>query len=248
MVYEHVLLRMIALQDHLGRIVTVPSDPQRIISLCPSITETLFDLGLESRIVGRSHFCVHPREKVAMAVIIGGTKAINFERLYTLGPDLVIAAKEENTREMVEAIQQRYPVFVMHITSVQTALQMISDLGQITGREYQATRLATKISGKFKSLKPLPDPRRTLYLIWKSPDLAVGGETYIHDVLSRCGLENVCRHLTARYPELSTEEIRLLDPDHRVRQSLFPQWIFVHSVSQVWPSHLCHLAWLVLLS
>ncbi len=159
---------MTELQDHLERRVVVPANPRRIISLCPSITETLFDLGLEDRIVGRSRYCIHPRKKVVRAASVGGTKAIDFERLSSLEPDLIIAEKEENTREIVDTIEQRYAVFVMDVTSVQTALRMISDLGYITGSEKQATRLARQIHSGFQSLEPLIVPRRTLYLIWRN--------------------------------------------------------------------------------
>ena len=202
---------MTVLQDHLNRSVTVPKDPRRIVSLCPSITERLFDLGLEDRLVGRSRFCIHPREKVALVAKVGGTKTINFECLYSLEPDLIIAEKEENSREIVETIESHYPVFVMDVTSVRTALQMISDLGMITGSESQAGELTTQICNAFQFLKPLPVPRRTLYLIWRNPYMTVGTNTYIHDVISRCGLENACRKLGARYPELSSKAILQLD-------------------------------------
>lgn len=202
----------ILLQDHLQRSVTIPQQPKRIVSLCPSITETLFDLGLLDRIVGTTRFCIHPLEKVAKTTRVGGTKSLDYERLHDLKPDLVIAEKEENTPEMVAALTQRYPVYVMDVVSVPSAIKMINDLGLIFGVEPAAGKLAAQIAHGFNSLQPLSVTRRTLYLIWRKPYRVAGLETYIHDILSRCNLENVGGLLTGRYPELTLDTFRELNP------------------------------------
>jgi ABC-type Fe3+-hydroxamate transport system substrate-binding protein len=202
----------ILLQDHLQRSVTIPQQPKRIVSLCPSITETLFDLGLQGRIVGTTRFCIHPVEKVAKTTRVGGTKSLDYERLHSLNPDLVIAEKEENTAEMVALLTQRYPVYVMDVVSVPGAIKMINDLGLIFGVEEQAGKLSAQIAQGFQSLRPLPVPRKVLYLIWRKPYKTVGLGTYIHDVLSRCNLENVGGRLAGRYPEVSLDAFGELNP------------------------------------
>src|SRR5699024_7158979 len=127
--------------DALGRELTYNYPPERIISLDPAITETLYYFGLDKNIAGRTRFCVHPKEKVKNAINIGGTKDLKMERIHDLKPDLIIAEKEENTKEMVETLEQHYPVYVCEIQTVQDGIQMIEDLGHLTDKSGEGAKL-----------------------------------------------------------------------------------------------------------
>src|SRR5579863_4514221 len=111
--------------DQLGTRLDIKIPPERIISLVPSQTELLFDLGLEEQIVGVTRFCVHPAEKVAMKVKVGGTKRFDFEKIASLNPDLIIGNKEENYLEGIEALRKEYPVWMSDIFTLKDALDMI---------------------------------------------------------------------------------------------------------------------------
>ena len=198
--------------DQLGRTLALPRRPMRIVSLCPSITETLYALGAGDRVVGRTRFCIHPRAAVGGAVRVGGTKEIRYDRLAALTPDLIIAEKEENTPEMVARLAQDYPVYVADVRDVPSALAMIRDLGQLLGAEVPAHRLADRIEQGFAALTAGP-PRRVAYLIWRAPWMGVGGDTYIHDLLRRLGWTNVLLSLPGRYPVFSLEELVAAAPE-----------------------------------
>lgn len=111
----------------------IPENPQRIISLVPSQTELLFDLGLEDRIVGISKFCVHPKDKVKDYIKIGGTKKYKFDNIAELKPDLIIGNKEENYQEGINQLKKNYPVWMSDIFDLEDALDMMNKIGELTG-------------------------------------------------------------------------------------------------------------------
>lgn len=198
-------------QDHLGRVVEIEYPPRRIVSLCPSLTETLFTLDLAGGIVGRTEYCIHPADQVETVERIGGTKNIDVASVFKLHPDLVIAEQEENRKADVEALAAQVPVYVFDVRNYEQALGAIHDLGSITGRQDQATQLVTEITTRFARL--WQRSRRTVaYLVWKDPYLAVGRDTYIHSLLELCGLQNVCGDLPGRYPTVTPAELRSLSP------------------------------------
>ena len=204
---------IIVTSDDLGRDVRVPVRPQRIVSLCPSQTETLLELGAGERLVGRTRYCIHPEPTVIRITEVGGTKQLRVPAIEQLKPDLVIAEKEENRREDVELLAARWPVFVTDVRDIASGLRMISTLGRLCGCETAATGLIKKISTRWRSLKALPKPRSTAYLIWRKPWMAAGADTYIHDVLTRCGLVNVFAQSAARYPETTMKKLAVLSPE-----------------------------------
>jgi ABC-type Fe3+-hydroxamate transport system substrate-binding protein len=200
--------------DHLGRVVSIPVPPQRIVSLCPSQTETLVHLGVGARLVGRTSFCIHPAEELADVVVVGGTKTLKLERVIDLEPDLVICEKEENTQEMVEELSKLYPTFVTDVRDWFDGIRMIRDLGAITGTAARAEELAQQAAAAMGGIVPLSPERTALYLIWKSPLMAVGADTYIHSVMELCGFKNLAARLPGRYPELTAGQIRQMQPDY----------------------------------
>ncbi len=180
--------------------------PKRIVSLVPSQTELLYDLGLEERVVGITKFCIHPPAWLTTKTIIGGTKNFHPERIKALQPDLIIANKEENIKEQVEALAKDHTVFVTDIGTLDTALQMIKDIGTITNTLSKETEIANNIREDFQSIRPGKNIR-TAYFIWRHPYMTVGSDTFIHDMLSHCGFQNIFSS-QARYPVIEIKDLK----------------------------------------
>ena len=193
--------------DQLGNTVDIPSFPQRIISLVPSQTELLFDLGLDARVSGITKFCVHPETWFRSKVRIGGTKTVKTDLIAQLQPDLVLANKEENKKDQVQTLQKQFPVWISHVHDLDSALDMIAGIGAITGTAEKASEIISQIQTGFAKLPTQNTKLKTAYLIWRNPYMTIGSDTFIHDMLHRCGLENIFTHQT-RYPETTIEELR----------------------------------------
>lgn len=192
----------------MGRTVRVPSQPQRIVSLVPSQTELLYDLGLEDRVVGITKFCVHPEDWFRNKPRVGGTKKVRLEAIHALKPDLIIGNKEENTRPDIEALSVSYPVWMSDIHNLQEALTMIRSIGKLTRTQEKAAAIASDISVSFDALAGHAFSRKqALYLIWKSPYMAAGRNTFIQYMLDQAGFDNVLDDPLSRYPELSASQI-----------------------------------------
>ena len=202
----------VPVKDMMGRSLYLKQDPQRIISLVPSLTELLYDLGLDQRVVGITKFCIHPEGWRKEKSIIGGTKTINFEAIHRLDPDLIIANKEENKQEDIEQLSENYPVWVSDISDFDDALHAIEWIGEITRSEKQAQRINFSIHKSWSRIDPFIYEKRTcLYLIWNDPIMIAGKGTYIDDILARINFENLTDK--KRYPAISIEEIIALDPE-----------------------------------
>lgn len=202
---------MAAVVDMLGRTLELPERPQRIVSLVPSQTELLADLGLEDEVVGITKFCVHPNAWFRSKARIGGTKDVRPERVAALRPDLIIANKEENVRGQIEALSAIAPVWVSDIRVLDDALEMIRSIGWITGKSGEALQIADRIDDGIGGIS-FRKRFTTAYGIWRAPWMWAGGDTFIHDMLSRCGFDNVL-HDQARYPEISLEALCALNPE-----------------------------------
>ena len=181
--------------------------PRRIVSLVPSQTELLYSLGLNNEVAGITKFCIHPESWFRSKPRIGGTKNVHIDRVHSLQPDLVIANKEENVKEQVETLAEQYPVYISDVNNLDDACAMIRDIGAMTGTTEKAAALATTIQTSFQALTPLSPALRTAYLIWKNPYMTIGNDTFIHYMLSRCGLQNVFSDHT-RYPAVTAEELQ----------------------------------------
>ncbi len=194
-------------RDQMGTMITCASPPKRIVSLVPSQTELLAYLGLGEQVVGITKFCVHPDSWYRTKTKVGGTKQFDFASIDALQPDLIIGNKEENYREGIEALKEKYPVWMSDICTLDDALQMIRAVGDISGTADRAHELVAEIQPAFKEKL---FNQRVLYLIWKNPWMAAGHGTFIHDMLSRIGLTNVVTD--ERYPELSVDQMKVLNP------------------------------------
>ncbi len=184
-----------------GRTITIPHPPQRIVSLVPSQTELLFELGLEDEVCGITKFCIHPNEWFRNKKRVGGTKKVHLDVVESLRPDLIIANKEENTKEEIEALMQKYQVWVSDIKTVDDGLQMIKQVGAITGTAEKAKALADDIANGFGELSRPKRGKKVAYYIWKNPWMCAGNDTFIHDVIERCGWQNAIAD-SPRYPEI----------------------------------------------
>ena len=183
----------------------------RIISLVPSQTELLHDLGLDEEVVGITKFCVHPQQWFRSKTRVGGTKNIKMEVVHQLNPDLIIANKEENTKEQIEELNKSYRVWITDIKTLDDALQLIKNIGELTNTNIKANLLTDQIKERFTRLnKQLVTRNRklkTAYLIWQNPCMAAGGDTFIHDMMNHCGFENIFKE-TNRYPKMTEEQFR----------------------------------------
>jgi ABC-type Fe3+-hydroxamate transport system substrate-binding protein len=194
-------------RDQTGKNITLPGIPSRIISLVPSQTELLFDLGLGDAVTGITKFCVHPQQWFRNKIRIGGTKALHVEQIKALQPDLIIANKEENIKEQVDALAANYPVWVSDISNLLQALEMIGAIGEITAMAEKAQTIIAAIKKGFDHLPEIASPIRTAYLIWQDPFMTIGSDTFIHDMLAHGGFENIFAD-RQRYPSITIEEIK----------------------------------------
>ena len=197
--------------DQLGNEVLYQHPPKRIISLVPSQTELLADLGLEQQVVGITKFCVHPSRWRQTKTIIGGTKNFQFDIIDALKPDLIIGNKEENYIDGIVRLKQQYPVWLSDILTLHDAYSMITSLGAITDTETQANLIAYDIEERMRTVKK-NSAQSVLYLIWRKPWMAAGSGTFIDSMLTMLNLKNAMANFP-RYPELSTEQIAMLKPD-----------------------------------
>jgi ABC-type Fe3+-hydroxamate transport system substrate-binding protein len=139
---------------------------------------------------------------------MGGTKTVDIGAIHQLKPDLIIANKEENVKEQIEELAASYPVWLTDVNNLADALQMIEDIGALTGRSEAANALTGNISTAFRDMPAIELPLKTAYLIWRSPYMAAGGNTFIDNMLKQCGFDNVFANKT-RYPETSIEDLHI---------------------------------------
>lgn len=198
--------------DQIGNTITLTETPKRIVSLVPSQTETLFDLGLEDKIVGITKFCVHPFHLKSTKMIVGGTKKVNIEKIRELQPDIIIANKEENTLEIVESLKDIAPVWVTDVVTIQDSIDMIEELGKLFSVRTQARQWINKINfglADFKEYIKDKPVKRTAYFIWKNPYMVAGNNTFINELMKLNRLENIYEKNEGRYPEVVVQKMRI---------------------------------------
>ncbi len=202
--------------DQCGRSFCLESRPKRIVSLVPSQTELLVDLGLEEYLVGITKFCVHPARLKATKTIVGGTKTLHLDKIKALAPDFIICNKEENTQEIVAQVSEIAPTYVSDIYTIEDALSFFAQIGSLLGANVAAQLLIQKIRLKQADFEHYMKDKKTLkaaYFIWANPWMVAGNTTYIDHLLGINKLENIYA-TRERYPEISLKKIRLEgDPD-----------------------------------
>ena len=206
------------MRDQLGTEHKFTTSPKRIVSLVPSQTELLYDLGLEDNIVGITKFCVHPIHLKATKTIVGGTKNIKYDVIQALQPDIIICNKEENTKEIVDQLSAICPVWVTDIYTVEDNSKMIQDFGALFNKRTEAQKWISKIENAkqdfdaFVKNKPI---KKVAYFIWANPFMVAGNNTFINELLKLNHFQNIYESKEGRYPEIDLEKIyEEGDPDY----------------------------------
>ena len=200
-------------KDQLNNIITLTKTPQRIVSLVPSQTELLVDLGLGDKLVGITKFCVHPSRLRKEIKVVGGTKTLHFDKVQQVSPDLIICNKEENTREMVMELQKIAPVWVSDIYTIEESLQMIESIGAICDVKEKASEIIETIQFEKQDFLKFINHKlsqKVAYVIWKKPLMVAGKNTFINTLLKLNKFENVCEENT-RYPEIDISKLKNVD-------------------------------------
>jgi ABC-type Fe3+-hydroxamate transport system substrate-binding protein len=209
--------------DQLNRKIELPFLPKRIISLVPSQTELLHDLGLNNEVVGITNYCIHPNKWLTTKTRVGGTKNVQFEKIKNLRPDLIIGNKEENDQKQIEELMKLYPVWMSDINTLKDALDMITKIGALIGKQTEAALLNLKIESGFGRLsKGFVENNsftetlsiKIAYFIWRKPFMVVGNNTFINDMLIRCGFNNIFGTSDLmRYPEINLAQLVEANPE-----------------------------------
>lgn len=194
---------MKAFVDQMNNTIRLDKVPSRIVSLVPSQTELLHDLGLDEKVVGITKFCIHPNKWYKGKTRVGGTKTVDFKKVKALNPDLIIGNKEENQKENISELKELAPIWMSDIFDLEDSLKMISNIGELCNVEKNAAFLIEEIKAEFKLLdsfvKQQEQPVKTVnYYIWNNPDMVAGRNTFIDEMLKRCGFTNL--QTEERYP------------------------------------------------
>lgn len=204
-------------KDQLGRLLQFSKIPTRIVSLVPSQTELLVDLGLRNSIVGLTKFCVHPNGLIKEKTVIGGTKHVHVNRIKALQPDIILCNKEENTEAIVKDMEAIAPVHVSDIKTIDDTLSLIKMYGAMFQIQGKADDLVSQIQQKHDDfLKTLDSDskapcKKVAYFIWKDPWMVVGKDTFIDYLLSECDFENIFKSKNGRYPEVGLNQLEDID-------------------------------------
>jgi ABC-type Fe3+-hydroxamate transport system substrate-binding protein len=205
--------------DQVGREVKLSHPPKRIVSLVPSLTSLICDLGLEVQLAGITSFCIHPEHVFKSKVRVGGTKNFKYERISELSPDLIVANKEENPKGPILKLAEKYPVWVSDVHDIDSALDMIQSLGAVLAAKERAHEVVSAIESGMNQLRVLHKGKESLsaiYLIWKDPYMAAGTDTFISSMMGSIGLSNALVSLGEgglRYPRITLEQLKELNPD-----------------------------------
>jgi len=197
--------------DQLDREIHLPGTPKRIISVVPSQTELLFYLGLNEEIIGITKFCIHPADKFKSTPKIGGTKQLDIAKIKALKPDLIIANKEENERSQIEELMDLCPVWISDISNLEGAIDMIERVGALVDRVVEANALSKAIDQRFNNFKIQQTELCTAYFIWRKLYMVAGRNTFINNMLQKCGLTNAFN--MDRYPEIDANTLIKTNPD-----------------------------------
>jgi ABC-type Fe3+-hydroxamate transport system substrate-binding protein len=196
------------IRDIRGAPLALDAPPRRVVSLVPSITETLFDLGAGDAVVGVTDFCIFPPGLALPRV--GGTKNPRVDEIRALAPELVHMNLEENLKRHGEAIEAFAPVYVSEPKSVDDVAELLAQLGAIHEREERADVLVRELR---EAERALPQRAFTFAVpIWKQPWMWCGGDTYVSRLVERAGGRNVLSDRT-RYPQLELEDVLAMKPD-----------------------------------
>jgi ABC-type Fe3+-hydroxamate transport system substrate-binding protein len=198
----------LTVRDMLGRPVTLPAPPARIVSLVPSVTEIVFSLGAQDRLVGRTDFCDHP-PAVRSKPSVGGMVNPNLETLVALRPDLVIGTDEGNREETFRQLERlRIPTYLVHANRIAQTVDLIARVGELTGRRADVPRLTGEMLGRVEAVRravaPFPRPR-VLYVLWPDPLIVPGRASMLTELIEIAGGVSITAADADAYPHFSLE-------------------------------------------
>lgn len=199
--------------DQLGNKIQITKTPLRVISVVPSQSEFLWDIGLRKELIGITKFCIHPEQLFKSVERVGGTKQLDIERIRALKPDLIIANKEENDQMQIELLQKEFPVWLSDIYTIEDACEMMRSLGVIFNKSEKADKLIKDIDVSLARIKNLFQSQRVLYFIWNNPYMVAASSTFVDHILDHLGLQNVAKHFS-RYPVLDEKTLIELNPEY----------------------------------
>ncbi|HEU5163480.1 MAG TPA: helical backbone metal receptor, partial [Thermoanaerobaculia bacterium] len=203
---------MIEAADALGRVHRFSKPPARVVSLVPSLTETLFDIGAGASVAGVTDFCLFPESAVAALPRLGGTKNPRACAIRALDPNLVYVNIEENLARDAEEVAKFAPVFATEPKTVAGVVDLLGDLGRIHGREQAAAEWQERIAREIELARASRRSFSFACPIWKNPWMWCGGDTYVSDLVATAGGTNVLAS-AARYPKASLEDVLALAPE-----------------------------------
>lgn len=198
--------------DQLGNTLKFTSVPKRIVSLVPSQSEFLWDIGLREELVGITKFCIHPTEMFQLKERVGGTKKLSLEKIRRLKPDLIIGNKEENERSQIEELQKEFPVWMSDIFDFKDAIAMMNHLGTLLGKQKETQAITTQLNETLPTLKNSFPPKKVAYFIWNKPYMLAATNTYVDSLLTFLGFKNAAEGFQ-RYPEVNAEQLKNINPD-----------------------------------
>lgn len=214
--------------------IKLNSSPQKIVSLVPSITELLFDIGFDKEIGIVTRFCKYPEKKLQNRTKLAGPKRIDFKLIEQYSPDLIIAVKEENNRDDILKLANKYNVLVLDIFDFESAIKEMNYLGQICYKETEVKQITNEIIKKFE--RNTEANKSAAYFIWHNPIMVAGGNTFINSMLEKAGFNNVFSSVSsyptveqnskllqkAEYILLSSEPFNFTEKHKEYYQNIFP--------------------------
>jgi iron complex transport system substrate-binding protein len=218
----------LVVKDDVGRRVEVPQPVKRIVSLAPSLTETIYALGLQDRLVGDTDFCDYPAEAKKLPKV-GGPFTPNLEVILSLKPDLVLlAANSANRKETADSLDLLHvPAYATDARTIDDVLASVMKLGEVLGAAEQARALTDSLRARLDALhKKLGTvtPVRVLFVVWQEPLISIGQETFLADAIRRAGAESVIR-TKQDWPHVNLEEAVKQQPEYLVFASAHPEEI-----------------------
>jgi ABC-type Fe3+-hydroxamate transport system substrate-binding protein len=202
---------MHSISDQMGNILHLPHVPRKVVSIVPSQSEFIWDIGGKDQLAGITKFCIHPEKMFREIRRVGGTKNLNLSLIRQIQPDIIIGNKEENDQNQVEELKKEFNVWMSDIHNINDAVEMMSQVGKILGREPEANNIINEITFSFKKIRSVFTPLRVAYFIWKDPYMLAAKNTFIDSIITLCGLINISED--NRYPEYTADEIKALKPD-----------------------------------
>jgi ABC-type Fe3+-hydroxamate transport system substrate-binding protein len=203
---------MLEYKDQIGNVIKLAKKPVLIISIVPSQSEFLWDIGLREELIGITKFCIHPNEMSMSVEKVGGTKKLNIEKIRALKPDLIIGNKEENDRSDIELLQKEFNVWMSDIYTFEDSFEMMNQLGIILDKGSEAKKIVDELRTSLTEVKDIFSKQTVAYFIWNKPYMLAAKNTFINFVLDYLGFTNAFSHLN-RYPEVDELTLQKIDPD-----------------------------------